>query len=98
MNGSVDLNYFRLNVLEQIDFGKEKRKCIVQDGIDKEDAESAGNCLEANGEGEQVGTRQCHWVQCDNPDCHKWRRIDYITDINSLSTEPWTCGMNEGST
>ena len=82
-----------------MDFGEKKRSCIVQDGIDKEDViESVDSYLEPNGEGEQLGSRQCHWVQCDNPDCRKWRRIDYIRDINSLSTELWTCGMNEGST
>ena len=37
------------------------------------------------------------WVQCDNPECQKWRRIEYDADLDSLAQEKWICNMNEGS-
>ncbi|XP_045169303.2 uncharacterized protein LOC123532031 [Mercenaria mercenaria] len=33
------------------------------------------------------------WVQCDNPDCQKWRRIP-APEAEDLSTDPWYCYMS----
>ena len=33
------------------------------------------------------------WVQCDNPDCQKWRKIP-LSSANNLEDNPWYCSMN----
>lgn len=36
------------------------------------------------------------WVQCDKPDCLKWRLLKNVVDANQLP-EKWYCSMNEGT-
>lgn len=33
------------------------------------------------------------WVQCDNADCQKWRRIP-ASDAEHLEDDPWYCFMS----
>ena len=33
------------------------------------------------------------WVQCDHPNCQKWRRIP-TANGDDLGDEPWYCSMN----
>ena len=33
------------------------------------------------------------WVQCDKPECRKWRRVAWNVDIDSLPEE-WQCADN----
>lgn len=33
------------------------------------------------------------WVQCDNADCQKWRRIP-ASDAENLGDDPWYCYMS----
>lgn len=50
----------------------------------------------SDGKKRQCKERKAQWVQCDNPECQKWRRIDYEADVNGLKNENWVCKMNEG--
>ena len=64
---------------------------MLYDSDEEVKSERTIDSLKADGEEERS-----KWVQCDNPDCQKWRRIDYMSDIASLSKEQWMCEMNEG--
>ncbi|XP_067649993.1 uncharacterized protein [Haliotis asinina] len=34
------------------------------------------------------------WVQCDNPECYKWRRVS-VSDLEDITEDtPWFCYMN----
>jgi hypothetical protein len=33
------------------------------------------------------------WIQCDRPECQKWRKVD-MDDVSSLSQEKWYCSQN----
>lgn len=37
--------------------------------------------------------KECEWVQCDNPGCHKWRRVPFHVDMSTLA-DIWTCDQN----
>lgn len=41
--------------------------------------------------------KRSSWIQCDRPECQKWRRIDYVDDLRSVSDGKWICCMNEDS-
>jgi len=38
-----------------------------------------------------IATQQ-HWVQCENPNCNKWRLLPPGTEVNE--NEAWYCYMN----
>jgi hypothetical protein len=38
-----------------------------------------------------IATQQ-HWVQCENPNCNKWRLLPAGTEVNE--NEAWYCYMN----
>ena len=33
------------------------------------------------------------WVQCDHPNCQKWRRVA-AANADDLGDDPWYCSMN----
>jgi len=35
------------------------------------------------------------WVQCDNGECSKWRRLDHLNDLSSVQCDSWVCSMNK---
>lgn len=70
-----------------------RRRAIILDSDEEENKESKDFINQQN-EGEQ--NKKSHWVQCDNPECQKWRRIDYDADISKLANAEWICDMNEG--
>ena len=37
------------------------------------------------------------WVQCENPECQKWRRITEQENLGELSEMKWICSMNKGT-
>ncbi|XP_057304281.1 PC4 and SFRS1-interacting protein-like [Hydractinia symbiolongicarpus] len=41
--------------------------------------------------------KRSSWIQCDRPECQKWRRIDYVDDLRNVSDGKWICCMNEDS-
>lgn len=36
------------------------------------------------------------WVQCDKPECQKWRKVDCDIDLTLNSDKKWYCWMNSG--
>ncbi|SPQ93875.1 unnamed protein product (mitochondrion) [Plasmodiophora brassicae] len=40
-----------------------------------------------------IGGVECHWAQCDNPRCLKWRRLPQNLPLDALRGK-WTCKMN----
>ncbi|XP_065060700.1 zinc finger CW-type PWWP domain protein 1-like [Rhopilema esculentum] len=71
-------------------FEVRQKQSLLSDSDDdnKEDSE---HCI--IGEKRSIGRSQ--WVQCDNPECQKWRRIDYVIDIDEVENEKWVCEMNK---
>ncbi|KAL1417650.1 hypothetical protein MTO96_026697 [Rhipicephalus appendiculatus] len=41
----------------------------------------------------RINTVEGVWVQCDNPDCNKWRYLADVIDPSELP-EKWYCSMN----
>jgi hypothetical protein len=38
-------------------------------------------------------TSTFHWVQCENAECNKWRKLPQLVDVDALP-EKWYCSMN----
>ena len=87
-----EFQLFELILSKQKKRQKKRLQDVLNDSEDEVNSDETDNCLETNRE--RPG--QSQWVQCDNPECRKWRRITYIADLESLSNEKWICDMNEG--
>ena len=46
---------------------------------------------------ESQTVRDVTWVQCEHPDCLKWRKIS-VFDAEQLTNDPWYCQYNPDPT
>ena len=85
------LSNFQKKRYNRKSFEVKQKQSLLSDSDDdnKEDSE---HCI--IGEKRSIGRSQ--WVQCDNPECQKWRRIDYVIDIDEVESAKWVCEMNKG--
>ena len=72
---------------------RRKSNKLEKKRVMKSDSEGEGSHLIDDDREER---RHSQWVQCDNPQCQKWRRIDAADCLEEYVAAKWVCGMNKG--
>ena len=84
-------------VLDFLVMGDESNIFDALDELDSENEVSARNALNdalSTVDRGRPAQAVCRWVQCENPDCLKWRKIPWHVDIDLLP-ETFFCKDNK---